>query len=71
MKKTIFISAVIILLGLASYVFVAQKSANRESVQPASQKAAESPAQPSSSPATVIEINDNLDQALQDLGQIE
>jgi len=69
MKKIIFISAVIVLLGLAGYVFVVKKSANRESVEPAPQKAAEAPAQPT--PTTTIDSNDNLDQALQDLDQIE
>jgi hypothetical protein len=73
MKKIIFISAVIILLGVAGYVFVAQKFVKREPVQLAPQKSVEMPVQPplvSSSPAT-IDTNDNLDQALQDLDQIE
>jgi flagellar basal body-associated protein FliL len=73
MKKFIFISAVIILLGLAGYVFVVKKSVKRESVEQAPQKAAEAPAQtsPAPSPAATIDTNDNLDQALQDLDQIE
>jgi flagellar basal body-associated protein FliL len=65
MKKIIVIAiAMIILLGFAGYVFVAKKSANRESVQPA-QKETETPAQPI--PKTMIDTNDNLDEALQDL----
>jgi len=71
MKKGILIAIIIILLGLAGYVFVGQKSVKRESVQSAPQKSVEAPAQPSSSPAAVIDTNDNLDQALQDLDQIE
>ena len=69
MKKSIVIAIVIILLGVASYVFVAQKSANRESVQPATRKSTESLAQPT--PAAAIDTNDNLDQALQDLDMVE
>jgi hypothetical protein len=71
MKKGIFIAAVIIFLGLAGYVFVGQKSMKRESGEPAPQKSIEAPAQPIPAPATAIDINDNLDQALQDLEMIE
>jgi len=73
MKKGILIAAIIVLLGLAGYVFVAQKFVKRESVEPAPQKSVEAPVQPpsvSSSPAT-IDTNDNLDEALKDLDQIE
>jgi hypothetical protein len=70
MKRFILISAVIILLGLAGYVFVAKKYVKRESVGPMPQKAAEVPTQPSPAPAA-LDLNDNLDQALQDLEMIE
>ena len=69
MKKSIVIAIVIILLGLAGYVFVAKKSANRGVLQPTSQKQTEALSQPS--PITSIDTNDNLDQALQDLNQVE
>jgi flagellar basal body-associated protein FliL len=69
MKKGILIAIIIIILSLAGYVFVVKKSANRESIQTAPQKSAAPPVQPS--PAAAIDTNDNLDQALQDLGQIE
>ncbi len=69
MKKGILITVGIVLLGFAGYVFVAQKSTNREIVQPTSQKQIEAPSQPSS--AISIDTNDNLDQALQDLDQTE
>lgn len=69
MKKVIFISAIIILLGLVSYVFVIKKSVNREPLQPESQNKTEATSQLSSAPA--IDVNDNLDQAIQDLDQIE
>lgn len=69
MKKIIFISAVIILLGFVGYIFVIKKSANREPLQPISQKQTEVPSQ--LPPATAIDANDNLDQALQDLDQVE
>jgi len=69
MKKIIFIGVVIILLGVAGYVFVANKSTNREVLQPTSQKQTEVLSQPS--PITSIDTNDNLDQALQDLNQVE
>jgi cell division protein FtsX len=69
MKKIIFISAVIILLGLAGYVFVVKKSVRRESAESVPQKFVEVSVQPS--PAAAIDINDNLDQALQDLDQVE
>ena len=69
MKKSIVIAIVIILLGVAGYVFVAKKSANRGVLQPTSQKQTEVLPQPS--PITSIDTNDNLDQALQDLNQVE
>jgi len=69
MKKSIVIAIVIILLGVAGYVFVAKKSVNREVIQPTSQKQTEALSQPS--PKTSIDTNDNLDQALQDLNQVE
>lgn len=69
MKKVIFISAIIILLGLVGYVFVIKKSANREPLQPVSQNKTEAPSQSSSAPT--IDVNDNLDQAIQDLDQVE
>jgi len=69
MKKSIVIVIVIIFLGVAGYVFVAKKSANREVLQSTSQKQTEVLSQPF--PITSIDTNDNLDQALQDLDQVE
>lgn len=69
MKKVIFISAIIILLGLVSYIFVIKKSVNHEPPQPVLQNKTEVPSQPSSAPA--IDVNDNLNQAIQDLDQAE
>jgi len=69
MKKIYLIAIIIILLGLAGYVFVAKKPLKRGSVEPAPQKAVETPTQPT--PAATIDTNDNLDEALKDLDQIE
>lgn len=69
MKKIIFIGTVIILFGLAGYIFITQKSANREVLQLTSQGQTEALSQPSS--AKLVDAKDNLDQALQDLDQIE
>jgi hypothetical protein len=71
MKKGILIAIIIIILGLAAYGLITQKSGKRESIEPAPQNSVEAPTQPSPAPATTIDINDNLDQALQDLEQIE
>lgn len=68
MKKVIFISAIIIFLGLFTYIFIIKKYANREPLQPVSQTDTKAPPQPS--PTTTFNTNDNLDQALQDLDQI-
>lgn len=68
MKKIIFISAVIILIGLVGYIFVIKKSANQEPPQPVSQNEIKVPSQPF--PTTTFDTNDNLDQALQELDHI-
>jgi hypothetical protein len=70
MKKIIFISAVIILLiSFAGYLVVTKKPLEHETVELPPQKAIErTVVQPT--PKATIDINDNLDQALQDLEQI-
>jgi len=71
MKKIIVISVIIIFLGLAGYVFVVQKSLKRESVESAPQTSVEALPQPFSTPAATIDVNDNLDQALEDLDMLD
>jgi flagellar basal body-associated protein FliL len=75
MKKSVLVAiilVIIIFLGFAGYVFVVKKSVNRESIESTPQKIVEAPVQPPSvsSSTVIIDTNDNLDQALQDLDQL-
>jgi uncharacterized protein YxeA len=69
MKKVI-IAIIIILLSVISYVFLVKESTKQESVlQKEPAKIVEVPKE-TTSPIT-INTNDNLDEALQDLEQLE
>jgi uncharacterized protein YxeA len=69
MKKVI-IAIIIILLSVVSYVFLVKESAIRKSVlQKEPAKMVEAPKE--TAPSITINTNDNLDEALQDLEQLE
>jgi uncharacterized protein YxeA len=69
MKKVI-IAIIIILLSVVSYVFLVKESAIRKSVlQKEPAKMVEVPKE--TAPSITINTNDNLDEALQDLEQLE
>jgi uncharacterized protein YxeA len=69
MKKVI-IAIIIILLSVISYVFLVKESTKQESVlQKEPAKMVEVPKE--TTPPVTINTNDNLDEALQDLEQLE